>query len=481
MLFSSKIKSIVASSLAAVLVTSSLPLHAQSMQTKMQSMFNQYGLLGDINGPGAFKGQSMNLYVGGEMHLRSPVQNYQLFSYQLPHFRAGCGGVDGFLGSFSYINKDQFKQLLQKVGSNTVGLLFQSALSSISPLIASKLEWLQKIIQDQGVFNKNSCQLASMLVDGLSGATGMNSYNSCVQTGMQLFNYDQNEASSICATNQNSVNAQARNSSNPQIKEIPPRNINIVWQALKNTSFSKTEKEMFMNISGTYVFRVSGDDSQQAPAPVYYPPTVTSITTLEMGNQASSTPGNIQIANWMTCADADCLSVNRGPLDIKPFTAMIEEKLYSMASKIKTRSAPPTSDEIALVNHTALPVYKMLSVGASSPESDLHKILVARYSKVIAFDYAFTFLRTALFEVRAYLGSLPDQSRPEADRVTELVKAITTITNSFELERTTQLQSVNAMDTVVNTIQQIERSINLNTPSHLKNIRQFSAQLAQKN
>jgi conjugative transfer pilus assembly protein TraH len=74
----------------------------------MQDWFNDIGAYGNVTGPNAYRGQTMNLYTGGSLYMRTPVRNYQLASIAPPSFTAGCGGIDLFAGSFSFINKEQF-------------------------------------------------------------------------------------------------------------------------------------------------------------------------------------------------------------------------------------------------------------------------------------------------------------------------------------------------------------------------------------
>src|SRR5712671_5322612 len=91
---------------------------AGDLNTEMQGMFNALGSLGNVTSPGAFRGQAMNLYTGGSLFMREPSKNYSLTRAQLPSLKAGCGGIDLFGGSFSFINKAQFVALLQNIGAN---------------------------------------------------------------------------------------------------------------------------------------------------------------------------------------------------------------------------------------------------------------------------------------------------------------------------------------------------------------------------
>jgi conjugative transfer pilus assembly protein TraH len=121
-------KRILASALAVTIATAPALAAPADLNAEMQAMFNDLGALGNVTAPGAFRGQAMNLYTGGSLMMRSPAKNYSLADVQLPSLRAGCGGIDLFGGSFSFINKQQFVSLLQNIGANAVGYAFKLAL-----------------------------------------------------------------------------------------------------------------------------------------------------------------------------------------------------------------------------------------------------------------------------------------------------------------------------------------------------------------
>ena len=108
--------------LLAAILAMSVSVSAQAnVQTSMQSWFNDIGAYGNVTGPSAYQGQTMNLYTGGSLYMRTPVKNYQLATISPPGFKAGCGGIDLFAGSFSFINKEQLTALLRNIANNAIG------------------------------------------------------------------------------------------------------------------------------------------------------------------------------------------------------------------------------------------------------------------------------------------------------------------------------------------------------------------------
>ena len=71
--------------------------------SQMNTFFNDAGGAANVTGPSAFEGQSAGYYTLGNVWTRFPQKSVSPFNLQLPHARAGCGGIDLFSGSFSFI------------------------------------------------------------------------------------------------------------------------------------------------------------------------------------------------------------------------------------------------------------------------------------------------------------------------------------------------------------------------------------------
>lgn len=139
------------------------------VNAELNSFFNQMGGAANVTGPSAYQGQSAGYYTGGSLWTRFPQGAVNPINLQLPNVKAGCGGIDLFGGSFSFINSDELIALLKATASNALGFAFMLAIKSISPQIASTLEDLSQKVQQLNQFNMNSCEMAQNLVAGLWG------------------------------------------------------------------------------------------------------------------------------------------------------------------------------------------------------------------------------------------------------------------------------------------------------------------------
>jgi len=67
------------------------------------------------SGVNYFEGQKRGYATFGSFSLRLPTRTDYLFSIEKPYLRIGCGGIDLFMGSFSFLNVDYLVQKIQRM------------------------------------------------------------------------------------------------------------------------------------------------------------------------------------------------------------------------------------------------------------------------------------------------------------------------------------------------------------------------------
>ena len=443
---------------------------AADLSAQMANMFGS-GTLSNVTGPGAYQSQTQNIYTGGEMHLRFPGRNYQLWSYSLPSVSAGCGGADVYLGSFSHIKSDDFKAMLEAVARSYAGLLFKAALKSINPMIESVIGDLQKSLETFGTANGNTCAMAQMLVDASSQYSGMTSESSCITAAMRIWNEDPAAAARRCKVDQASTHSAARNSANAADQELADRNINLVWEALRASTFSTEEKTVFMNIAGTRIIFKPGDNGNVPKTPQDLPPSVGSLGDLLFGNEPGSSVDKVKIRNWLTCNDAQCIQPTTSTVEIVPFPTHVRLMLDGIRASLVNRQAL-TAAQKSFINMTRVPVYRLLAVGyaqgSAAGADDLTDQLIHRYAKVIAYDYAYMFLRTALKDVRGYLGMAKLQKRAEETNSRILIENVSRLLEEVESEHTKAQGTIREANAVVEDLMRIEVDMRKSLPGSIR-------------
>jgi len=131
-----------------------------------QQMDNLFGSMINVTPGQAYAGQRTGSLSAGSVVVRNKIKNATLLGFVAPHISAGCGGLDMFGGSFSFINAAEFEQLLRSIASNATGYFFQLALNAMCPSCMDQMAKLQSAIQKLNGMMGNSCQIGQAVVNG---------------------------------------------------------------------------------------------------------------------------------------------------------------------------------------------------------------------------------------------------------------------------------------------------------------------------
>lgn len=126
---------------------------------------NLDGMFVATTDPRAFETPNYKGLSFGSAAVRWPIRNHNVIAFDPPRLNAGCSGIDMYLGSFSFINADQFKNMLRGIAQGIVGFAFKAAIRSISPTIASVMDKLEDAMRAINNMGRNTCAIAKGVVD----------------------------------------------------------------------------------------------------------------------------------------------------------------------------------------------------------------------------------------------------------------------------------------------------------------------------
>ncbi|MBO1928812.1 conjugal transfer protein TraH [Providencia rettgeri] len=72
--------------------------------------------------------------------VRNQLRTLTPVNVTLPKASGGCAGIDFFAGSFSFINTEEFIQLLRNIAANSVGLAFQLAINAMDAVLGGVIK-----------------------------------------------------------------------------------------------------------------------------------------------------------------------------------------------------------------------------------------------------------------------------------------------------------------------------------------------------
>lgn len=336
---------------------------------KMDSYFKETGAAANVTGPTAYDGQAAGYYSGGNVWARFPQKSVSPFNIQLPSARAGCGGIDLFAGSFSFINASEMIALMKGVANNALGFAFKLAIDSVSPEIGKVMGEFSQAAQQMNQMNISSCEAAQGLVGGLwpklQGAKS--TICTSVANSQGVFS-DWARSRQGCNAEDKQDDILSHNKDERMADHIPGKPRNYTWLALKRGgrfgAFDKQFSEYLMTLVGTVIMNTSKDGESSIR---YLGPAEDAVVTALLdGTQDGS---KVKI---LKCKDEEeCLDVEEDNLSI-PTKMGLRNRVYDMINSMHEKilsDTPLGADEKQLLNMSPLPLYKMLAVQSMAQQS----------------------------------------------------------------------------------------------------------------
>ncbi len=333
--------------------------------SEMNGFFNDAGGAANVTGPTAFQGQSAGYYSLGNVWTRFPQKSVSPFNLQLPSARAGCGGIDLFSGSFSFINASEIVAMLKATANNALGFAFKLAIDSVSPEIGKVMDEFSQKAQLLNQMNISSCETAQALVGGIWPQMDTTRSTICEAVGNGQGVFSDWAASRQGCNNGGQRDATLAGNTDPAMKEqIIGDPHNYTWEALKKSSkfgaFDQAFSEYVMTLVGTIV-TTPPSGSEHGPKVVIYGPAEEAVVTALLDGTA-----NAPAVKILKCNNDPCTDVSDQTLNVPASSALrprIATMIKSMSSKIRSDSALDAAEK-QLLNMATVPIYKILAVQA---------------------------------------------------------------------------------------------------------------------
>ena len=333
--------------------------------SEMNGFFNDAGGAANVTGPTAFQGQSAGYYSLGNVWTRFPQKSVSPFNLQLPSARAGCGGIDLFSGSFSFINASEIVAMLKATANNALGFAFKLAIDSVSPEIGKVMDEFSQKAQLLNQMNISSCETAQALVGGIWPQMETTRSTICEAVGNSQGVFSDWAASRQGCNNGGQRDATLAGNTDPAMKEqIIGDPHNYTWEALKKSSkfgaFDQAFSEYVMTLVGTIV-TTPPSGSEHGPKVVIYGPAEEVVVTALLDGTA-----NAPAVKILKCNNDPCTDVSDQTLNVPASSALrprIATMIKSMSSKIRSDSALDAAEK-QLLNMATVPIYKILAVQA---------------------------------------------------------------------------------------------------------------------
>jgi conjugative transfer pilus assembly protein TraH len=124
--------------------------------------------------PNTYQTQKRGYITGGKLSLRYQQNTDHLVNVTLPHFKKGCGGIDLFNGSLSYLEADRLIDKFNVImGGAAATYAFDLALNVLCEPCAKELKSLEAIVDRINQLQIDDCKATKAVVGYMKNKTGI--------------------------------------------------------------------------------------------------------------------------------------------------------------------------------------------------------------------------------------------------------------------------------------------------------------------
>jgi conjugative transfer pilus assembly protein TraH len=430
---------VIASSVAVCLALSTVSVRADWIG----DFYSAAGSGSNVTMPQAISSQSVIGASGGGMSWRTPNKNFQPFSITPPSLKAGCNGIDIYLGAYSFPNKAAFVNALRNFGQASIGFFFQLALNSMSPEIKGTLDVINDLANKMNQMGMNTCAEASKMVNSVAGewAKGKTEETSA-QRVVDGDNEDQLAAKEEVKTNwlmQTITDYKAKFGKAKaavvagDLPRFDPVEMNVLWYAIKNADINglgDDEAEMMMSLIGPSLIYRGGVATDGTAAP-------------DLGNMASPLtykalmePSPLGLANAtdvivLSCGgDVQCLTPASLSISFNSFFQRAHSAVEAIKANVAGRTTQNlTADQMIVLKLSTIPLYRAAAMAASGGVGGaVAEELLPKMAEFAAVDaggrlvtYYLDLVDRSLLRVSP---RIPEKGRPEVVAMRDRIKVI---------------------------------------------------------
>lgn len=348
----------------------------------------------NVTKAGVVQSATLNTATGGGFVYKTSRSTFNPFFFTPPSLKAGCGGIDLMLGSFSLPSEDDFVAFLRNIGQALPGVAFELALKSLSPEFAGEVKSYWQFLVDLSQKNIDACQAASAILEKTEASnwikgTVRDAEAWARSTGVVS---DQRQAQKTYGADGGKAIADKQKQYNPLGELVDGAQVNLVWIMLNKTQYGSASpvalKEMIMSLLGTTVYRADGTGPDQQLFPVSYERKLGRLSDL-MGTVDSATfeAGKVQIYSCGTDT-AECLTPTVSDVSEKPFAYRVYQAALKYHQAIITRDASQLDyDELYLIaTNSSIPLLRIVGSVTNKRYPWVATDVIATFSEAVAYE-----------------------------------------------------------------------------------------------
>jgi conjugative transfer pilus assembly protein TraH len=332
---------------------------------------------------GSFEDQTRGYVTAGGMSGRIDVHSDYLTSLTLPKVKAGCGGIDMFLGGMSFLDPDYLVQKLESILQAAPAVAFQYLLETLDEKMGNIISKMEAATNFLNSIQVNDCRLANRMVqiakgdDNMSGIIEeMTGYKSVKEGYAKSYQQSREKIQA----NGNSPTEDLKDALANCPAELTDifRTGSLLAHAASRVGASDWAGVMRARVGDVYM---RWDATDKVPLFAAIPACAAQDT--ESSDDFLS--GRVmRRALAMPPTAADCTQDGgKGAL------ALTRERMTAIAEKIRTRAALSAEERQFVANVRTLPVYRMLEWGV---RQDVVDSVIGDTDELVALTLAYQML-----------------------------------------------------------------------------------------
>lgn len=447
-------------SLAAALLSTS-PAHAGFLE----DFYEDAGGQTSYTSAGLYASASMDTVTGGRYVLKAKREDFQPFYLQAPHLKAGCGGIDFFLGAFSIPSKDEFVSFVRSIGTALPGLAFHVALQSLAPDLNEQISQFRDMLMRLSAEMGDSCRVAETIMDAgpnqwISGMAHR-AKNSLRASGQAE---DASDADLLTRADGGKVMSSAPSRTDSAGNVVEASELNLAWALLISGKGSKRltqeRREVMMSLVGTKVFLKSGAGTDTTVEERNYP----ALDLLNAVLGETDNPSLPTEAKVYKCDEKDkCLNPTESVLSDVNLAHLIYTAMVNYRNSLSQRNVKAVTDEeiTMLASISSLPLLKIAEAAASPRIIGFSDGMLETFAQVAAYEAILTAVGQLTDDVNLAVSSSSAQSANS--QVTEYAKELQSRCRSLKAELLSREQvmaeKVSRVSELLSYISHLQRTI----------------------
>lgn len=434
----------------------------------VKDYFDATQAMSNVTEAGVREAGAVSTVTGGGFVYRTPRTDFVPFSVTPPSLKAGCGGIDLFLGAFSIPSREEFVSFLKSVGTALPGLAFQLALQTMAPDLNEQVGRYADLIRSYTNRYTDSCEAARALLDNTGATEHLTRVVEGAKNALRSDGSvaDQSEADRRVRDNGEKAIAASpiRKDSGGNVVDAPE--INLTWALLSGGKLGAADfdsvslRETMMTLLGTTVFTQEGKGENAVLV-------AREIAGVDLLPVLFNETGKDTSLVKLTCDETKrCLSPERKPMYDTDLVAELKEAADHYLTALKSRDASLVTDDemLFLASVSSVPLLRILNLASVARYEGLAADIVNTYVEAAAYEALVGALEALTSDIRRVMGSssATTLSAEHAKHVKALVLRISDVEESLALRRDKVVQAMNRAAAFVTQLEHIERSLKSN-------------------